>query len=915
MADLPSGTVTFLFTDIEGSTRLVAQLGERYPEALDGHRRVLRRAFAAHGGREVGTEGDAFFVAFARATDAVGAAVVGQRALASARWPEGSEIRVRMGIHTGEAALRADGYVGLAVHRAARICSAGHGGQILVSGVTRELLGDDLPADVALRDLGQYRLKDLDRPEQLFQVVVAHLRANFPLPEAEPRPGLRAAGAVPPSPNRTVGRDADVRAIADRLGPGGARLLTLTGPGGVGKTRLGLEVARAVDTVFDDGVRFVSLAALRRAEDIPAAILRSLQIVPLSDETPAGAITRFLAGKRVLLVLDNFEHVLEGASLVGEFLLACPTLTILATSREPLRLQAEEGYPVPPLAAPPRDIQDSEALAGADAVVLFSLRARALEPDFSLDDGNLVAVAEICRRVDGLPLAIELAAARCGLLSPEEIAKGLDASLGVLGPGARDAPARQRTLAATIDWSHDLLGNDERECFARFAVFAGGATVDAARAITGAGLDTLDRLVAKSLVVRRRRPHAPTRLVMLETIRAYAADRLASTGDENATRERHYAHYLALAQRDGTERALWSSRRDEHLAGLDAEADNIDEMLRWASAQPEAAPALMAAGAVTEYWQARNRFADAIAWIDHALSKPGADAHQALCVRLLTVKAVGLWNLGRSDEQGAVWAQAETIARSIDDPLVLSQALEPRVVFESLSGRLDAAEALANETLRAATAAEADWQIAMGAFASAMAAPNIGELRQRVERAASMLVQVGNVYHLANLLASAAYGALRWGCDGDAQGLIERAIAIARELDDPLIWLTVHGNHGLAAIFGGDSAVAERAFREQLMLCRELVARPFASEGLRGLAAVSAVRGDEHRAARLVGASDAQRHGQGFEAVEARLDAAFFDAVRVRLGTDTWRADFRRGAELSFDDAIRYALDGSLTLP
>jgi class 3 adenylate cyclase len=334
MAELPSGTVAFLFTDIEGSTRLLARLGGRYADVLAEHQRVLRAAFDEYDGREVHTEGDAFFVAFARATDAVAAAVAGQRALSSQSWPEGVDVRVRMGVHSGEATVSRGDYVGLDVHRAARICSAGHGGQVLISSSTRELVGGELPRDVALRDLGEHRLKDLDRPERVFQVIAGDLPRDFPsLDSRSSGPG--GANGLPPAPNRTIGRDEDVRAISDWLGVDGVRLLTLTGPGGVGKTRLGLEAARVARADFADGAHLVSLAALQRPEDVPAAIVKTLAIVVLSGESADQAAERFLGAKHLLLVVDNFEHLLAAAPFIGRLLEASPALTILATSREP----------------------------------------------------------------------------------------------------------------------------------------------------------------------------------------------------------------------------------------------------------------------------------------------------------------------------------------------------------------------------------------------------------------------------------------------------------------------------------------------------------------------------------------------------------------------------------------------------
>jgi predicted ATPase/class 3 adenylate cyclase len=909
MARLPSGTVTFLFTDIEGSTRLLRRLGGRYAEVLGEHRRLLRAAFAEHDGREVHTEGDAFFVAFARASDAIAAAVKAQRALASQAWPEGADVRVRMGIHTGEAEVPVDDYVGLDVHRAARICSAGHGGQVLISSSTRELLAGELPADVALRDLGEHRLKDLDRPEHLFQLVVGDLPADFP-PVTSLSAGSGRANGLPPLPNRTIGRADDVRAVVERLRVDGARLLTLTGPGGVGKTRIALEVSRAVQGEFTDGACFVPLAALRRPEDVPGAIVKALGVVVLSGESDDQAVERFLSAKDVLLVIDNVEHLLAAAPFIGRLLHACPALTVLATSREPLGLQAEERHPVSPLALPaPATSANADALAGVDAVALFCARARAHDPGFDLDDANAPAVAEICRRVDGLPLAIELAAARCGLLSADEIAERLQDAFGVLRRGARDAPARQQTLGAAIDWSHALLSDGEKRCFARFAVFAGGATVQAAEAITHAGLDTLDGLMAKSLLVRTGGTRTPTRVGMLDTIRAYAEARFASAVDVDAVREDHCRYYLALAERHGSERALWGAGAAEHLARLDADVDNLHAALAWAVGQPSAERALALAAGLGCYWIMRNRFADAVDWIDRALSLPGADAHPALRVRALCTKARCLWPLGRRAKQREVVAAAEAIARRLGDPLVLSQALELRVDHEIDEERLDVADALADEAIHWATAAGDAWQIALAACGKAIAAPGIADLRERVDSAASLLGDVGNVHHLADLLSTAAYAALCLGSERDAADFAARATPMARELDEPFAWMMHVGNLGLAALLTGETDAAAHAFREELALCRDMVVPPVLFEGLRGMAALAVVHGDDQRAATLIGAARAHRYDQSEDPVEARLDETFFEPARACCGTGAWDAAVRAGGALSFEGAIAYALE------
>jgi predicted ATPase/DNA-binding SARP family transcriptional activator len=730
---------------------------------------------------------------------------------------------------------------------------------------------------------------------------------------AEPvpaRPGARGQRRLPVPPNRTIGREHDLDAIGERLHTGSVRLLTLTGPGGVGKTRLALEAARVAEQDFADGVCFVSLAALQRPDDVPAAIVTALEMVVLSDESLVHAVERFLAAKHLLLVVDNFEHVSAAAPVFGGLLDVCPALTVLATSREPLALHAEERYPVSPLALPELEMPDDpEVLVGVDAIALFCERARAHDAGFDLADADPAVVAAICRRLDGLPLAIELAAARCGVLSAGEIAERLQAALGALGSGPRDAPARQQTLRATIDWSYDLLDDDEKHCLARFAVFAGGATVEAAETVTHARLDTLEHLVAKSLLVRRQQPHATTRLHMLETIRAYATERFALTTDNDAVRERHYRYHLALAQRHGTERALWAAGGQEHLAHLDAEIDNLHAALGWAIGQTNTELALELAGALGCYWYMRHRYADAVKWVDQALNLPGSDAHPALRVRNLGTKAICLWQQGRGADGPAVVAAMEAIARRLGDPATLSQALQLRVDHEVNAERLDVADVVADEALHWATAAGDEWEIAKASRGKAIAASSIADLRERVDTAAELLTDVGNVRQLAYLLTSAAYAALCLGSERDATDLAARAAPIASALDDRYVRMINSGNAGLAALLTGETATASHAFREELTLCRETVVRPLVFEGLRGLGAVAVVDGDETRAATLVGAAATHRYDNARDPVEARLDETYFEPARARCGTDAWDAATREGSVLSFEDAIAYALE------
>ena len=453
---------------------------------------------------------------------------------------------------------------------------------------------------------------------------------------------------------------------------------------------------------------------------------------------------------------------------------------------------------------------------------MFCERAHAHDPAFRLDDDNAQAVARVCRRLDGLPLAIELAAARCALLSPGEIEARLQAALGALGSGPRDAPARQRTLHATVDWSHQLLSGHEQRCFARAAVFRGGASLAAAEAITGADLDTLDRLVAKQLLVRRQ---TPTRLHMLETIRAYAVERLAAALDEQAVRARHFDYYLALALEHGSAPALCGARRGTHLARLDAEIANLHAALAWAVERDDPNPALELCAALDWYWFMRDRYADAAHWSEQALSNAAGDAEPAVRVRALWARSLVLFPLGRGPERSAVLAEAETLARRLGEPALLSQVLQSRVSDMVAEGRPDVAEAIADEAQHWAEVAADPWACAMVAFARVLI-PGSPVLRERVDRAVTLLTEVGDAYHLTNMLSTAAYMALVDGNDDDAREFVLRALPLARELDSPSASMLLSGNAALVALLAGETEAASRGFRDELRVCREIVARP-----------------------------------------------------------------------------------------
>jgi predicted ATPase len=582
--ELPSGTVTFLFTDIAGSTRLLHELGDAYADALAEHRRVLRDAFARHGGVEVDTQGDAFFVAFARASDALDAAREAQATLTGA-------IRVRMGVHTGEPLVTDEGYVGIDVHRAARIAAAGHGGQVLVSQSTRELAGAD-----GLRDLGEHRLKDLTAPERIWQLG----EGVFP-----PLKSLNATN-LPVAASALVGRAREVRQII-ALVRNSTRLVTLTGPGGTGKTRLALQVAAELVEQFPGGVFFVPLADVQQPELVPSTIVSTIGVHDLSE----------LRDRDALLVLDNFEHLLDAAPAVADVLRQASRAKVLATSRAPLRVEGEHEYAVDPL---PDD----------EAVELLRERARAVRREFVPDD---VAV-EICRRLDGLPLALELAASRLRSLGAASLLQRLEQRLPVLTSGRRDVPERQRTLRATIEWSCDLLDARLQEIFARLGVFA-TFELEAAEAVAGATLADVDALVEASLL----KPIRDDRFLMLETIREFALERLVASGEEDAVRLRHAEHFANL----GRSANLYTASEGPMRYDLaQPELNNVRSALAWTIETRRQDLGLRIAGHLESYWVATNA-AEGARWIAALLAlAPDPDpALHALALQCLG-NAVGL---------------------------------------------------------------------------------------------------------------------------------------------------------------------------------------------------------------------------------------------------------------------------------
>jgi predicted ATPase/class 3 adenylate cyclase len=726
LPELPTGTVTFLFSDIEGSTRLLHELGDRYAEALAEHRRTLREAFAAHGGVEVDTQGDAFFYAFARASAAIEAAQAAQAALAP------GPIRVRMGLHTGEPQLTEEGYVGIAVHKGARIASAAHGGQVVLSKETRALLE---PSDnLSLGDLGEHRVKDFQEPVWIYQLGTE----RFP-------PLKTISNTNLPRPASSfVGREREVSEIVSLL-QDGTRLLTLSGPGGSGKTRLAIEAAAEVVPEFKNGVFWVGLAPIRDAALVTETVAQTLGA--------QNGLAKHLGHRDLLLLLDNFEQVVEAAPELSSVLTACPNLRLLVTSRELLRIQGEVEYAVPPLAE-------------REAVELFCTRSR-LEPS---DE-----IAELCGRLDSLPLAVELAAARTSVLSPKQVLERLSQRLDLL-KGGRDAESRQQTLRATIEWSFDLLSAEEQRLFARLAVFAGGCTLDAAEEVAAAGLDTLQSLVDKSLL-----RHTTERFWMLETIREFALERLEESGEEEAVRRRHADFFLRLGQ--AAHLTFEHVRQRPQL--VTKEADNLRAAMTWARSVTDRELALHIAVALEMFWAYTNPL-EGMRWYSSLLEDPEG---LPLELRAAALRAYGSVANPAGDDKlaerlyeqslqayealGDPWGIAELLMRlgssaMYRDDCERARELGSRSLELSRQGGFEG-----TETLALWVVGEAECRLGNDAYGMEL-----------IEQSAELAGEIGFAWQRTRMLRRLADWAADHGNVGEAAALLEESLRLSHELGD-----------------------------------------------------------------------------------------------------------------------------------
>jgi predicted ATPase/class 3 adenylate cyclase len=687
----PSGTVTFLFSDIEGSSRLEREIGtDAYAPLLARHRSILRAAFDAHGGVEQGTEGDSFFVVFSSAAAAVRAAVDGQRGLAATDWPDGRAIRVRMGLHTGEATLRDGSYVGIDINHGARIAATGHGGQVVVSTATRGLVGEGLPAGVTWRDLGTYRLKDFPEPERLSQLVVEGLPADFPaLRTADARPNN-----LPAMVTSFIGRERELTDARRLLST--ARLMTVTGPGGIGKTRFALELAAQTGADFPDGTFFVPLEPVDDPLLVPGTIARVVGIVESGARPPLELLVELLGGQRVLLILDNFERLTMAAPALGDLLRAGPGLRIVVTTRALLHLSGEQEFPLDGLAVPP-DLErltmaeqtgragfDARAnapdrLLGYGAVRLFVERATAARPSFTLEAANAPVVARICARLDGMPLAIELAAARVRLLSPDAILARLERQFELLASGARDVPERQRTLRGAIAWSYDLLDEPSRRLLERLACFVGGCDLETAERVCGPaeelGRDVFDGIaeLADQSLIRRSETSGDARFTMPDSIRAFALERLVERGEADEIRRRHAGAFLDLARTAAPQLSGGDQRR--WVESLERDHDNFRAALNWAVERQEPAVAVGLGFLLWRFWQKRGHLAEARHRLDDIASRPWAQSDPVAYARLL--EALGGIAYWQGDFGAAIprYKASVDLWRTLDDRAEVANGL------------------------------------------------------------------------------------------------------------------------------------------------------------------------------------------------------------------------------------------------
>jgi len=900
---LPSGTVTFLFTDIQGSTKLWEQHPQAMRGALARHEAILRQAIESRGGVVFKTIGDAVCAAFSSAPQALAAVLAAQRALQAEAWGAAGVLRVSMALHSGSAEARDGDYLGLPLNRVARLLAAGHGGQILLSLATQELVRDQLPDDTVLRDLGAHRLKDLARPEPIFQLIAPNLPAIFP--------ALNSLDArhtnLPAPPTALIGRETELAQIADRLEQRDCRLLTLVGPGGIGKTRLALQAAINLHGSFPDGVYFVPLAALNSAALLVPAIAGALDSTVHGPADPRAQLLAYLREKDLLLVLDNFEHLLAGADVLSDLVEAAPGVLLLATSREPLHLRAEwlldiQGLPVPERA-------DDSGVEQSSAVRLFVQTANRMQADFALSPENIPSVVRICQLVAGMPLAIELAAAWVRARSCREIAQELEQSLESLTTTMHDVPARHRSMRAVFDHSWRLLSDAEQGVLRRLSVFRGGMQADAAARVAGATPLLLAALVDKSLLHH----NGAGRYELHELVRQYAGEQLEQAGEAERTRDTHAADFLALAQAaepglDGPARAIWLGR-------LEQEHNNLRAALAWSQAAGRAELGLQLVCALRMFWCEHGHLQEGWTWLEAALAPSSVDVPRSLRAAALNSAAIVSSALGEYARAQELAEQSLALFREEGITAGVAWALTSLTELAMVQDNNAHACMLAEASLALNQELHDQWSIAnslgyLGQIAhrqgddvraAALFDDSLTRFRELEDTAgiASILCLVGEMIH----------------CQGDnlrAAPLLEESLALFRELENKgeIPWALGH----LARVVHsqGDDRRAIGLFQECLELSREQGDKPGIAGCLEGLAGIAALRGQPIRATHLFGAGVRLRETIGGQFHRRPIDGAEYErtlgSTRTQLDTATFAAAWAQGRALTLEQAIAEAL-------